>query len=181
MTYGFTSFKRKRRIFVEKYDDTFQGSNKKYGECNSLSKRQKFKKFDYRAESKDEKCNKSGIVSRSGAFKKFIGAGVFRQDISRLCDRFSIVLPYVAQFLDPMDVVCLLKVCHVDCGVYRMMGLKNKTECMIKFWMDKGKTFLWCWSNITTKRVRLEAIEYAKTLPNKREIGHKLFIIPLMR
>lgn len=63
---------------------------------------------------------------------------------------------------------------------YYKVRFKTKTACMVEYWMNKGYTFEWVYSNIVSERVRLEALHYAKQLPNSREIGYKLKYIPLM-
>ena len=181
MTNGLSFNERKRRIFIFRQDDTIEECNKRYDVCNSFKKRKKFGEFNCGAESKYEHRDEGRIIQRNRAIEKSARAGVFRPSIPRFLHRFRIVLPLTAQFLEPKDVVCLLKVgVTLDCEVYHMMGYKNKTECMINYWMEKGKTFLWVYSNIISKRVQREAAEYAKCLPNRVEIGHKLFLVPLM-
>lgn len=121
-------------------------------------------------------CDKSRALRRGGTSQNSGAEQIYGSNLSRLRS----VLPYVIEFLDTKTFVAVTHILPRVPSFYYKVRFNTKTACMVEYWMSKGYSFEWVYSNIVSERVRLEALRYAKRLPNSREIGYRLNYIPLM-
>ena len=135
----------------------------------------------HRRKSQQQNSHQNGTIHRNRTIEGQKQTRILRQTLSRFHDRLSYCMPFITQFLTVEDFLSLRRVYRCTDTFFKHNRFRNKTEYMIKYYMNKGRSFLWVYSNITSERVQKEAIQYAKRLPNAAEIGKKLRCIPLMR
>lgn len=181
MTYGYDRClgKRRRPDYVRSenvYHKLIKFRAKKLEACRSYENRTNNAISVHGVSSQRRGGDENRTVRGSRAAQKTSQTQVHGSNLSRLRS----VLPYVIEFLDTTSFVAVTRIIRRVPSFYYKIRFETKTACMIEYWMSKGCSFEWVYSNITSERVRLEALRYAKKLPNAREIGYKLKYIPLM-